>query len=265
MTTNRDHPGSEAGTPAAIPPRGWWQVIRRAFAESSADNVSILAGGVAFFTFLSLLPALIAALTLYGLVADPATVARQVQDLAAGLPQDTQSLAGTLQSLTTPGGTALGVGLVVSTLLALWSASGGVQPDVRDQLGLRRGRDTQLPAAARHSTGADPRRDRVRAAGTGSCRGRAGGARRAVARRSRHRDRSRPSPTARLLAFEIRKDRTPRSYEVRPVGRWAGASPRRRSTSSTPMILPSARLAAPMMPFMQRGPLNLLVRALLRC
>ncbi|MHA6783043.1 YihY/virulence factor BrkB family protein [Pseudonocardia saturnea] len=126
MTTTDTSPGSEADTPTAIPPRGWWQVVRRAFAESSADNVSILAGGVAFFAFLSLFPALIAALTLYGLVADPATVARQVEDLAAGLPQDTQPLvAGTLQSLTAPEGTALGIGLIVSVLLALWSASGG--------------------------------------------------------------------------------------------------------------------------------------------
>jgi membrane protein len=126
MTTTDTHPGSEADTPSAIPPRGWWQVVRRAFAESSADNIAILAGGVAFFAFLSLFPALIAALTLYGLVADPATVARQVEDLAAGLPRDTQPIvAGTLQSLTSPEGTALGIGLIVSVLLALWSASGG--------------------------------------------------------------------------------------------------------------------------------------------
>ncbi len=119
-------PGEQADTPAQIPPRGWWQVVRRAFAESSADNISILAGGVAFFAFLAVFPALIAALTLYGLVADPATVAAQVQDLAAGLPQDTQPLvAGTLASLTSPGGSTLGIGLAVSLLGALWSASGG--------------------------------------------------------------------------------------------------------------------------------------------
>lgn len=119
-------PGSRAQTPAGIPPRGWWQVVRRAVAEGKDDNVSMLAGGVAFFAFLALFPALIAALTLYGLVADPETVARQVQDLAAGLPQDTQPLvAGQLQSLTAPGGSALGIGLVVSVLAALWSASGG--------------------------------------------------------------------------------------------------------------------------------------------
>src|SRR5215218_8411658 len=80
-------PGREARTPTEIPPRGWWQVTRRSFAEAKADNVPILAGGVAFFAFLALFPAMIAALTLYGLVADPAQVAEQIQGLAGALPE----------------------------------------------------------------------------------------------------------------------------------------------------------------------------------
>ena len=47
----------------------------------------IIAGGVAFFGFLSIFPALIAMLSLYGLVATPETVARQVEDLSAQLPE----------------------------------------------------------------------------------------------------------------------------------------------------------------------------------
>ena len=67
-------------------------MTRRAFAESTADNVGILAGGVAFFAFLAIPPALIAGLTLYGIVADPQTVARQVQALAGSLPREAQPL-----------------------------------------------------------------------------------------------------------------------------------------------------------------------------
>ena len=55
------------------------QVLRRAFAEARADDVPVLAGGVAFFAFLALFPALLAALNLYGLVADPSEVGEQVQ------------------------------------------------------------------------------------------------------------------------------------------------------------------------------------------
>src|SRR6201995_270504 len=133
MTTSQDDrtvhdrlPGEEAGKPTEIPPRGWWQVVRRALKESSADNVPMLAGGVAFFAFLAIFPAIIAALTLYGLVADPATVGTQVRDLSAILPQQAQPIvADQLQSVSSGSGSALGFGLVVSLLAALWSASSG--------------------------------------------------------------------------------------------------------------------------------------------
>lgn len=119
-------PGEQAETPVGIPPRGWWQVIKRAFRESSADNVPMLAGGVAFFAFLAVFPALIAALTLYGLLADPAQVAQQVQNIAAALPRSAQPLlTEQLTSVTQSSGGALTAGLVISLLAALWSASSG--------------------------------------------------------------------------------------------------------------------------------------------
>ena len=119
-------PGHEAESPTQIPPRGWWQVTRRAFAESKADHVPMLAGGVAFFAFLAVFPALIAGLTLYGLVADPAQVAQQVETLAATLPREAQPLiVDQLRSVVAGSDRALGIGLVVSLLAAIWSASSG--------------------------------------------------------------------------------------------------------------------------------------------
>jgi len=118
--------GKDAEKPTEIPPRGWWQVVRRAFKESSADNVPILAAGVAFFAFLAIFPAMIAAITLYGIFADPETVAAQVRDLSAALPEQAQPiLADQLQSVASASGGALGISLVVSLLAALWSASSG--------------------------------------------------------------------------------------------------------------------------------------------
>jgi membrane protein len=119
-------PGREARTPTEIPPRGWWQVTRRAFAEAKSDNVPILAGGVAFFAFLALFPAMIAALTLYGLVADPAQVAQQVQGLAGALPESARPIiTDQLAAVTSSSNGALGIGLIVSLVAALWSASAG--------------------------------------------------------------------------------------------------------------------------------------------
>jgi membrane protein len=123
-TPTRRSLGQEAEKPTQIPPRGWWQVIRRALKESSADHVPMLAGGVAYFAFLAVFPAMIAAITLYGLIADPGEVADQVRSLAGMLPPETQPLIiNQLNSLVSTSGSALGVGLVVSLLVALWSAS----------------------------------------------------------------------------------------------------------------------------------------------
>jgi membrane protein len=122
-----DHPGLRAETPTQIPARGWWQITRRAMKEATADHVPMLAGGVAFFAFLAIFPAIIAAITLYGLVADPATVAAQAQSFTAALPQSAQPLVGDqIAQVTQASGRALSIGLVVSILAALWSASSGV-------------------------------------------------------------------------------------------------------------------------------------------
>jgi membrane protein len=120
-------PGRHAEKPTHIPAKGWWQVTRRALKESSADHVPMLAAGVAFFAFLAVFPALIAAITLYGLIAEPSQVAQQVQDLAGALPRETQPLiADQLNAVVSSSTGTLSIGLVVSLLAALWSASSGI-------------------------------------------------------------------------------------------------------------------------------------------
>ncbi|UOY03010.1 YihY/virulence factor BrkB family protein [Blastococcus sp. PRF04-17] len=120
-------PGLHAEKPTQIPWQGWKQVLKRAWAENKADNMPIIAGGVAFFGFLSIFPALIALISIYGLVASPETVERQIDDLAAQLPEDAAGVIGTqLDAIVDNSGSALSISLVISILAALWSASGGV-------------------------------------------------------------------------------------------------------------------------------------------
>lgn len=120
-------PGIHAKKPTQIPWRGWKQILKRSWAENTADNMPIIAGGVAFFGFLSIFPALIALVSLYGLVATPETVARQIQDLSGQLPDSAaQLIEEQLNAIVANSGSALSISLVVSILAALWSASGGV-------------------------------------------------------------------------------------------------------------------------------------------
>jgi membrane protein len=120
-------PGADATSPRDIPARGWWQIVKRSWAEAKADQVPLLAAGVAFFAFLSLFPGIIAAVTTYGLVADPAQMRSQVDDLAGAVPEAARELLmQQLKQLVTAPQQSLGLGLVIALALALWSASGGV-------------------------------------------------------------------------------------------------------------------------------------------
>lgn len=119
--------GADAETPTQIPRKGWIQVVKRAWKEAKSDQVPLLAAGVAFYSFLALFPALIASVMLYGLVRDPADVQEQIDELSQTLPSDAASLiTDQLEAITSTSSGSLGLGLLVSLVLALWSASGGV-------------------------------------------------------------------------------------------------------------------------------------------
>ena len=107
----RDVRGLVAEKPTEIPATGWWQVIRRAWAEAKADQVPLLAAGVAFFGFLSLFPAVVAAVLAYGVVADPSQIRNQVKDLAAAMPASGRDLLlQQLDALTSAPRQGLGIG-----------------------------------------------------------------------------------------------------------------------------------------------------------
>lgn len=98
-----------------------------AWKRASEHQAPLLAAGVAFYAFLSLFPAMIAAVMLYGLVASPETVQKQSEKIADAMPADAASVVtGQLDSLTSTSSGSLGLGLVIALALAIYGASGGV-------------------------------------------------------------------------------------------------------------------------------------------
>jgi len=90
-------------------------------------NLTLVAAGVAFYGFLAIVPALIAFVSIYGLVADPEQVTRQVKDLGSSLPAEVQNfLIFQLTSIVNANQGGVTVATVVAIALALWSASGGM-------------------------------------------------------------------------------------------------------------------------------------------
>lgn len=119
-----DRRGRDAESPTDIPPKGWMDIAKRVWAEMKENHTQLLAAGVAFWAFSSIFPALIAAITIYGLVVDPEEVSRRVEDLSGALPAEARSLLeDQLASITTASGSALGIGLLISVGSALWAAS----------------------------------------------------------------------------------------------------------------------------------------------
>jgi membrane protein len=120
--------GRQADVPQEIPPRGWKDIAKRTAKEVKQDQVPLLGAGVAFYSLLSLFPAIIAGVSIYGLVADPATVRDQISKLTEMLSPETAKIVGTqLQQVTSGAGGALGLATVIGILTALWSASSGMK------------------------------------------------------------------------------------------------------------------------------------------
>jgi membrane protein len=130
ITTTQEHvevPGGRAERPTEIPARGWIQIAKRGWKEAKADQVPLLAAGVAFYAFLAIFPALIAIVSIYGLFADPSTITNQLNSLTAALPdQARQVITDQVTALTTRRRQTLGIGLILSVVIALWSASAGI-------------------------------------------------------------------------------------------------------------------------------------------
>src|SRR6185437_13052186 len=71
---------------------GWGRLLANVYNETNRDNVSVMAAGVAFWTFLSIFPAMSALISIYGLVSDPVVIATQVESLEGVLPQSALQL-----------------------------------------------------------------------------------------------------------------------------------------------------------------------------
>ena len=106
--------------------KDWRAVLVRTWKEAGDDNVSFLGAGVAFYAFLAFVPLLASVVLIYGLVAEPQTVADHIRTLFAVLPSDAAALIGDqLKSMTESPDSAKGWSLVIAIAIAIYGASKG--------------------------------------------------------------------------------------------------------------------------------------------
>lgn len=124
----KQRPGQQADKPTQVPGSGWKQILLRVKDESKADNVPLLGAGVAFYSLLAIVPALVAIVSVYGLVASPADVQQQMTDSLSAAPSEVRNLLEEqLTSIVESSSSSLGVGAVIGILGAIWSASSGMK------------------------------------------------------------------------------------------------------------------------------------------
>jgi membrane protein len=109
---------------ARTPLKQWRNVAIDTWNDASADNLSLVAAGVAFYTFLALVPLLTALMLSYGLFADPATVVDHMRALTSLLPGDAgEIIADQLRGMTEGSGAKTGFALLLALGLAVYGAS----------------------------------------------------------------------------------------------------------------------------------------------
>jgi membrane protein len=119
--------GRSADTPSDIPARGWKDILLRVYRGISADRIPLVAAGVTFYTLLSIFPGIAALISIYGLFADPSTIATQLDTMSNVAPGGAiQVLRDEMTRLASGGGTTLGIGFLVSLVISLWTANSGV-------------------------------------------------------------------------------------------------------------------------------------------
>jgi membrane protein len=135
MSNPKTEPGQDAAAqqerrkpdkPTDLKKQSWKYGLRRALKEFSDDQCTDLAAALTYYAVLSLFPAVLAMVSLVGIVGQGPRATDALLKIVAdiGQPSVVEAVRGPLQSISRS--TGAGLTLVLGLLTALWSASGYV-------------------------------------------------------------------------------------------------------------------------------------------
>src|SRR3954447_19061396 len=127
----RNGNGAAPDSPTDIHGRGWWAVTKRTVKEFRQDNVTDWAAALTYYGVLALFPALIALVSIVGLLGESTinSLRSNIQAIpAAG--QAKKIILDTIDNLAAHKGAA-GLAFVLGLAIALWSASGYIGAFIR--------------------------------------------------------------------------------------------------------------------------------------
>ena len=122
------HDPKAPDAPTDLPKRSWMDTLKRTFREFKEDNLTDWAAALTYYSVLSIFPALIALISIVGLVADPATITRVLTDTISQLGPSIRGrdVQGPDRGASRRTRARAGLGLIIGLAGALWTASGYV-------------------------------------------------------------------------------------------------------------------------------------------
>lgn len=125
---SKKYSGHNAVSPLHIPPAGWWSIVKRVYSHIQKDNLSLISAGVAFYFLLAVFPIISALISIYGLVVSVDELGRHMAYLVDILPSDSRYvIQDQIEKIVAKSDVTLGVSLVFSVILAIWSGGKGAQ------------------------------------------------------------------------------------------------------------------------------------------
>ncbi|GAA1740815.1 YihY/virulence factor BrkB family protein [Nonomuraea sp. AD125B] len=133
MTVSRDAAERAAGVPdgpGEFPRRTWWTVLKRTIIEFKNDRLQDLAAGLTYYAVLSIFPALIVLVSVFGLLGR-GDAAAQLSGVMVLVPAEVRDLMVTSIQAAQNGAGAASAVAIVGLVVALWSASGYIAAFIR--------------------------------------------------------------------------------------------------------------------------------------
>ncbi len=119
-------------TPLRFTAGEYLHIAARAFVQSSRDNVSVVAAGVAFFALLSMFPLISALLSIYGFFADISHIQALSGMMEPLLPAQAWAIiAGQIEAVVSAPNSTISVRIFVSLLFAFYTAGAGIRALLR--------------------------------------------------------------------------------------------------------------------------------------
>lgn len=118
----------QARKPSEFGWKDWWGILKSVWQQFVEDRLQLIAAGVAFYFLLALFPMITALVSIYGMTIGPFEFEQHLERMQGLVPPSLlDTMAEFIGDLVEKSDTALGVGAIIASLVAVWSGSKGIQ------------------------------------------------------------------------------------------------------------------------------------------